>query len=121
MYLAGTWFSIDIQPPPGWDDIAAGEQGLVIWCLRYPSPSASSVFSASQREEEEGGTQLEVSGPKIERGEKALGLVGTKLRQPCLLKPGASQKCRATRFSLETLQKSLWLRGSRAPPASAWG
>lgn len=81
-------FSIDIQSPPGWDDIAAGKQGNVLvghFVPQVPPSSSSPVFSASQREEEESDNQPEVRGPKTEKGEQALGLVGTKVQQPCLL------------------------------------
>lgn len=59
--------------------------------------------------------------PRVERGEQALGLVGTKLQQPCFHKAGTSQKHGTTSISPGTLQQSLQLRGSPTPPASAWG
>lgn len=123
MYPAGTSFSIDIQPPPGWDDIAVGKQGIVLirhFVPQVPFPCLlPCLFSHS--EEEEGGNQLDVGGPRVGRGEQALGLVGTKLQQPCFHKAGTSQKHGTTSISPGTLQQSLQLRGSPAPPASAWG
>ena len=123
MYPTRTLFSTDIHPPPGWDDTAAGKQGIVL--IRQfvppgtlPVPPSLSFQPARGRKRRVVISWRSVA-PRL-REESKYSLLGTKMQQSCLLKAGASQNHHTTRSSLETLQKSLLLRGSPALPASAW-